>query len=132
MGGPGSRTQVATSGRERISEAGDSRRGLRATGDLLPSEFPEREQGLEFPWWRSRYPFGKLDSAPGLVRQPPPPPPRLVSETWGHQLRPLNSGCPSRTVVVFQDWTVIVCEVGGADKVCVNKIPLGSPVRLFV
>lgn len=58
--------------------------------------------------------------------------PRLVSETWGHQLRPLNSGRPSRTVVVFQDWTVIVCEVGGADKVCENKIPLGSPVRLFV
>lgn len=80
MGGPGSRTQVATSGRERISEAGDSRRGLRATGDSLPSEFPEREQGLEFPRWRSRYPFGKLDSAPGLVRQPLP---RLVSETWG-------------------------------------------------
>lgn len=129
MGGLGSRPQVATSGSERISEAGDSRRGLRATGDSLPSEFPEREQGLGFPRWRSRYPFGKLDSAPGLVRQPPP---RLVSETWGHQLRTLNSGRPSRTVVVFQDWTVIVCEVGGADKVCENKIPLGSPVRLLV
>lgn len=34
------------------------------------------------------------------------------------------SGRPDLTVVVFLDWTVIVCEVGGADKVCENKIPI--------
>lgn len=32
---------------------------------------PEPEQELGFPRWRSRYPFGKLDTALGLVRQAP-------------------------------------------------------------
>lgn len=45
----------------------------------------------------------------------------LVSGTWFPRLGPpakaLCFGRPSLTVVVFLDWTVIVCEVGGADKV---------------
>lgn len=114
MGGPGSRIQVATSRRERISEAGDSRRGLWATGDfaawvvLLLRASPELAQELGFPPpWRARYPFGKLDTAPGLLRQPPS---FLIfgSGGWGQPAKALSLGRPSLTVVVFLDWTVIV------------------------
>lgn len=79
-------------------------------------ESPEPAQELGFPPWRSRYPFGKLDTAPGLLRQPPSFL-KLGSGSWGSPAKALHSGRPFLSVVVFLAWTVIVCEVGGADKV---------------
>lgn len=99
--------------------------GRLAAGSSAAGRAPQAGAGawvsaveISVSFWEMVPYIGAGETAPALFL-------RLGSGNLGHhQLWPSHSGRPSLTVVVFLDWTVIVCEVGGADKVCENKIPI--------